>query len=67
MALIVSAGYLIFRIFASGQLPGSTQLYLLAIVAGVASFFSPCAFPLVPSYIAFYYAADQRDHGGDAP
>ena len=62
LALLIGAGYFVFRTFAGGQLPGSIQLYLLAIVAGVASFFSPCAFPLLPSYISFYYAADQRTH-----
>ena len=66
LALLIGAGYFVFRSFAGGQLPASTQLYLLAVVAGVASFFSPCAFPLLPSYISFYYAADQRARDGSA-
>jgi len=66
LALLIGAGYFVFRSFAAGQIPASTQLYLLAVVAGVASFFSPCAFPLLPSYISFYYAADQRTHDGSA-
>ncbi len=29
-------------------------IYTLAIFGGLASFFSPCAFPLLPSFIAYY-------------
>ena len=29
-------------------------IYTLAIIGGFASFFSPCAFPLLPSFIAYY-------------
>ncbi len=29
-------------------------IYILAVMAGLFSFFSPCAFPLLPSYIAYY-------------
>ena len=29
-------------------------IYGLAVIGGFVSFFSPCAFPLLPSYIAFY-------------
>jgi cytochrome c-type biogenesis protein len=35
------------------------NLYTLAIVAGVASFFSPCAFPLLPTYFSFYHLGEQ--------
>ncbi len=35
-------------------------IYLLAITAGFFSFFSPCAFPLLPSYIAFYMRPDEK-------
>jgi cytochrome c-type biogenesis protein len=28
--------------------------YLLAIIAGTATFFSPCAFPMLPGYMAYY-------------
>jgi cytochrome c-type biogenesis protein len=30
------------------------SVYALAIFAGVASFFSPCAFPMFPGYMSFY-------------
>lgn len=31
------------------------SLWMLAVFAGVASFFSPCAFPMFPGYMAFYF------------
>ncbi|MBE0517568.1 MAG: redoxin domain-containing protein [Methanophagales archaeon] len=34
--------------------PPVTGLYLLALLAGVMSFFAPCAFPLMPGYISYY-------------
>ena len=54
---IITAGYLGFRAFATTPDPGVFNLYTLAVVAGIASFFSPCAFPLLPSYLSFYYLA----------
>ena len=35
-------------------------IYLLAITAGFFSFFSPCAFPLLPSYVAYYMRPDEK-------
>ncbi len=58
--VVIAAGYAGFRAFASADLAGF-NLYLLAVAAGVASFFSPCAFPLLPSYLSFYYLAGQED------
>ena len=60
LGLIILIGYSGFRTFASGAV-GTTNLYLLAVVAGIASFFSPCAFPLLPSYLSFYYTAGSKD------
>jgi cytochrome c-type biogenesis protein len=59
---VIGAGYLGFRQFATAVMPqmGAFNLQALAVVAGVASFFSPCAFPLLPGYLSFYAAA-----GGD--
>jgi cytochrome c-type biogenesis protein len=59
LAAIIAAGYLGFRAFATIPDLGAFNLYLLAIVAGVASFFSPCAFPLLPSYFSFYQRAGE--------
>ncbi len=39
----------------------SYSIYGLAIVGGVSSFFSPCSFPLLPSYIAYYVRDDKKE------
>jgi cytochrome c-type biogenesis protein len=57
----IAAGYLGFRAFATTPNPGAIDLYALAVVAGVASFFSPCAFPLLPAYLSFSYLTGQDE------
>lgn len=59
---ITALGYLGFRTFATGSL-GVLNLYVLAVAAGIASFFSPCGFPLLPGYLSFYYLAGREDNG----
>ncbi|MCI0712330.1 MAG: hypothetical protein L0154_19405 [Chloroflexi bacterium] len=56
--VITAGGYIIFRVFATTVMPDLSAYNLLAlsIIAGVASFFSPCAFPLLPGYFSLYYA-----------
>lgn len=61
---ILVGGFLVFRAFATTSDLGVFNLYALAIVAGVASFFSPCAFPLLPGYFSAYYLAGQEEHNG---
>jgi cytochrome c-type biogenesis protein len=61
---IVVGGFLVFRAFATTPDLGVFNLYALAIVAGVASFFSPCAFPLLPGYFSAYYLAGNEEHAG---
>ncbi|MEW5759143.1 MAG: cytochrome c biogenesis protein CcdA [Candidatus Thermoplasmatota archaeon] len=39
---------------------GTTSLFLLAFLAGISSFFSPCAFPLLPGYITYYLGSEAR-------
>ncbi len=58
---VIMAGYLVFRAFAATPDQTEFNLYILAIIAGVASFFSPCAFPLLPSYFSFYHQADSDE------
>ncbi len=60
LVALIAAGYLGFRAFATTPDLGALNLYVLAVVAGVASFFSPCAFPLLPGYLSFYYLAKQE-------
>ena len=59
---IVAAGYFGFRTFAATPDLTIFNLYVVAVVAGVASFFSPCAFPLLPSYFSFYNLADNNEN-----
>ena len=54
---LIAGGYLVFRAFVTAGDLSTVNLYALAVVAGVASFFSPCAFPLLPSYLSFYSMA----------
>ncbi len=61
--VIIGAGYLGFRVFATTPSLSAANLYLFAVVAGVASFFSPCAFPLLPSYFSFYQTAGRHTEG----
>jgi cytochrome c-type biogenesis protein len=35
-------------------------LVTIAILAGVASFFSPCAFPMLPGYVTYYLGLDAK-------
>lgn len=61
--VVIGAGYLGFRVFATTPTLSAANLYLFAVVAGVASFFSPCAFPLLPSYFSFYQNAGRHTEG----
>ncbi len=58
---VIIAGYFVFRAFATTPDQTVFNLYILAIIAGVASFFSPCAFPLLPSYFSFYHQTDNDE------
>lgn len=60
---LVAAGYLGFRAFAATPDLDDFNLHLLAVVAGIAGFFSPCAFPLLPSYFAFYHRSGGERSG----
>jgi hypothetical protein len=64
---LITAGYIGFRRFATAIMPqmGAYNLLALAVIAGVASFFSPCAFPLLPSYLSFYALTGR--HNGERP
>lgn len=57
VAVITFLGYLGFVFFLKEVMPAFTVygLFLVAIVAGIATFFSPCSFPLLPGYLSFYY------------
>jgi cytochrome c-type biogenesis protein len=63
LLVVIGTGYLGFRVFATSPNLSSANLYLFAVIAGVASFFSPCAFPLLPSYFSFYQRAGEIKEG----
>ncbi len=54
----------------SGQAQAITiqqaSFFSLAIIAGIVSFFSPCAFPMLPGYMA-YYLKKYSEEGGEIP
>jgi len=39
------------------------SIFALAALAGVSSFFSPCSFPMLPGYIAFFLGLDAKNPG----
>lgn len=47
-----------------GTAPGielrQVSIFALAAIAGVASFFSPCSFPMLPGYMAFFLTLDTK-------
>ena len=70
LALIALAGYFVFLIFASGGPAFVGWSYLaIAVVAGAGAFFSPCSFPLLPSYFAYaqLIRADDGTRPGSLP
>lgn len=59
VALIVTIGYFTFRFFVTNVAgtPSAYGLLLFAVIAGIATFFSPCSFPLMPGYLASFITA----------
>ncbi len=68
IVLIVILGYLTFIVFVVTLLPnaGALSLVFLAVLAGVAAFFNPCAFPLLPVYLAYYRSVRAEREEGKA-
>lgn len=58
---LVTGGYGLFIWFVINIMRGDAAYGLLfvATIAGVASFFNPCAFPLLPAYLAQYYTTKE--------
>lgn len=55
-------GYLGFLLYQQSILSryASLSLLLVAVAAGMASFFSPCAFSLLPAWLAYYPTGEPR-------
>jgi cytochrome c-type biogenesis protein len=43
------------------SLGSETGLALLALIAGMSAFLSPCAFPLLPGYMSYYIGKEDKD------
>lgn len=65
VSLIVLLGYLTFVFFVVSVAPnaGALSLVLLSVIAGIATFFNPCAFPLLPGYLTYQLAEVGRRQG----
>jgi len=67
IALVVgltAGGYALFIYLLVNAFPNAASLGIIfvSIVAGFASFFNPCAFPILPGYLAQYYvSAPQKE------
>ncbi|MBI4010292.1 MAG: cytochrome c biogenesis protein CcdA [Candidatus Aenigmarchaeota archaeon] len=55
-------GYLTFSYFVVKIMPGvlSLSLFIVAIVAGIAAFFNPCSFAVLPAYITGIFLRKER-------
>jgi cytochrome c-type biogenesis protein len=62
LGVLVFSGYLGFRYFADSVVGNFTafSLLLVAVVAGIAVFFSPCSFPFIPAYLGKYYTLKEK-------
>ena len=60
--ILTIGGYSLFIWFVINIMKGDAAFGLLfvGVVAGVASFFNPCAFPLLPAFLAQYYTTKEK-------
>jgi len=60
---LVVGGYSLFIWFVINIMKGDATfgLFFVAVVAGVASFFNPCAFPLLPAFLAQHYTKKKKE------
>ncbi|MBI2084874.1 MAG: hypothetical protein HYT70_04685 [Candidatus Aenigmarchaeota archaeon] len=62
LAFVILFGYLTFRYFVI-TVTKTFEVYsllFLAIVAGIATFFNPCSFPVLPAYLTSFYGARRK-------
>lgn len=56
LLIITAIGYAAFYAFViTKTLPALYGLYLFSIIAGIATFFNPCSFGLLPGYLAYFF------------
>ena len=58
---IIAAGYYAFIYFMTNEVPSfsSYGLILVAIIAGIAMFFNPCSFTLLPTFLTFFASKNE--------
>jgi len=63
IVLVAFVGYFIFINYMTVFVPNiaSYSLLLIAVVAGVAAFFNPCNFAVLPAYLTYYYSASDSE------
>lgn len=56
---LTAGGYALFIYLLVNAFPNAASfgIVFVSVVAGIASFFNPCAFPILPAYLAQYYVA----------
>ena len=55
-------GYYGFLFFATGkELPQTYGLFAFAVIAAIATFFSPCSFGLLPGYLSYYTEIEKKE------
>ena len=69
IALVVgltALGYALFIYLLVNAFPNAASfgIVFVSVVAGIASFFNPCAFPILPAYLAQYYVSAPTSHEG---
>ena len=62
LLVFVGGGYIIFLYFVTSIAANITtfNLLLVAVVAGIATFFNPCSFPFIPVYLARFYTLKEK-------
>ena len=62
LILLAIAGYLTFSYFVVKLMPEvlSLNLFIVAIVAGIAAFFNPCSFTVLPAYITGVFLTKEK-------
>ena len=58
---IIGAGYFVFILFMTKVVPdlASFSVVLVAIVAGIATFFNPCSFAVLPAYLSRFFSVNE--------
>lgn len=66
ISLVVLLGYLTFLFWVTRFTPaaGTLTLVVFSVVAGVATFFNPCSFPLLPGYLAHQVKVTPEEERG---